>query len=477
MISRGLAMALGIAQSIVLVRILSVSEWGLKDIALSVGGALGIYQHLGLSSGSVREISSAKNDAEVFKIFITSVIIRYIITFPLGVGLFIFSNRIAIGVYNNPDLVLPLKLYALVILIQGLQGLMNAVISGLKRFKHLFIYQVVISVVSLLIFIPLVYMYRVPGFFYALVIFNVISTVSLAVLAFAPLRASLVLPSKADFVRLFKEIFSISMAIYLVKIIYTNWDKFGGYTLGAVTTPEMVGYFTFAMLFAKKIVSVSDAVTDVNLPVMSETYSQNVAEFKDLFKKNFDKLFLFVIISSSVAVYWSPELIDLAAGAGKYTASFPLILPLVAASVAYSLMNIIKSSIYIPAKLIKEMILSFVVLLGASVVSFVILKFSVGLLTAMAYALLVGSILALLLMSYYSQKKVALSIFDKRHLYYAVQALAVCCMSIIGALWFKILVFAIALPLLVLGAFLCNFISYSDIIKIKNLFTTKFRKA
>ncbi len=291
LISRGLAMALGIAQSIVLVRILSVSEWGLKDIALSVGGALGIYQHLGLSSGSVREIASAKDDAEVFKIFITSVVIRYIITFPLGVGLFFFAKHIATGIYHNPDLILPLQLYSLVILIQGLQGLMNAVISGLKRFKHLFIYQVVISVVSLLIFIPLVYMYRVPGFFYALVIFNLISTVSLAVLAFAPLRASLILPNKEDFKRLFKEIFSISMAIYLVKIIYTNWDKFGGYTLGVFTTPEMVGYFTFAMLFAKKIVSVSDAVTDVNLPVMSEKYSQNVDDFKELFKKNFDKLF------------------------------------------------------------------------------------------------------------------------------------------------------------------------------------------
>ncbi len=122
------------------------------------------------------------------------------------------------------------------------------------------------------------------------------------------------------------------------------------------------------------------------------------------------------------------------------------------------------------------MILSFVVLLGASVISFVVLKLSLELLTAMAYALLIGSTLALVSMSYYSQKKIALPIFDKRHLYYVIQALAVCYMSIIGALWFKVLIFSIAIPLLIVGAFLCNFVTYADLLKIKNLFTARYSK-
>ena len=71
-ISRGLAMAVGIVQSIVIVRILSVGEYGLITLATSIGGAFGIYQHLGLASGSTREISSAKNNKEIFEIFLTS---------------------------------------------------------------------------------------------------------------------------------------------------------------------------------------------------------------------------------------------------------------------------------------------------------------------------------------------------------------------------------------------------------------------
>src|SRR3990167_10566143 len=91
-ISRGVAMAFGIVQSFVIVRILSVGEWGVVQIAVSIGGAFGIYQHLGLASGSTREISAAKNDTEVFKIFVTALVIRYVVTIPLVLFLFFSAN-------------------------------------------------------------------------------------------------------------------------------------------------------------------------------------------------------------------------------------------------------------------------------------------------------------------------------------------------------------------------------------------------
>src|SRR3989339_655386 len=96
-VSRGMAMALGIFQSFIIIRILSVGEWGIVQLAVSIGGALGIYQHLGLASASTREISAAKDDSEIFKIFVTSLFIRYFITFPIVFGLFFFADRLAIG--------------------------------------------------------------------------------------------------------------------------------------------------------------------------------------------------------------------------------------------------------------------------------------------------------------------------------------------------------------------------------------------
>src|SRR3989344_1067093 len=175
-ISRGVAMAFGIVQSFVIVRILSVGEWGVVQIAVSIGGAFGIYQHLGLASGSTREISAAKNDTEVFKIFITAALIRYLITIPIAIFLFFSAETLAVNKYFEPMLILPIKIYAFVLLIQGIQSILNSVISGTKRFKRLFLYQSLIAVVSMFLFIPLVYYYHVYGYFYALALFNIASS-------------------------------------------------------------------------------------------------------------------------------------------------------------------------------------------------------------------------------------------------------------------------------------------------------------
>ena len=59
-ISRGIAMAIGVAQCFVIAAVLTKAEWGIVQLAISIGGALGIYQNLGLASASTREISATK---------------------------------------------------------------------------------------------------------------------------------------------------------------------------------------------------------------------------------------------------------------------------------------------------------------------------------------------------------------------------------------------------------------------------------
>jgi len=105
LLSQGLAMLLGLVETFVVIRILSVGEWGLVQLAVSIGGALGIYQHLGLVSASTREISSAKSEDDIFKIFFTASIARYCVTIPISLGLFFGAGSIAENLYHNPDLI------------------------------------------------------------------------------------------------------------------------------------------------------------------------------------------------------------------------------------------------------------------------------------------------------------------------------------------------------------------------------------
>jgi stage V sporulation protein B len=474
-ISRMSAQLVGIVQSALIFRILTLSEWGLVQLGLSIGGALGIYQHLGLVSASTREISSAKDDDEIFKIFVTSTAVRYFVTFPMAIGLFVLSRFIALEIYSRPELLVPIRIYAFALLFQGVQGILNSVISGTKRFKQLFIYQVAIAFVSIALYIPLIYFFKINGYFYAFLAFNVVSSIILALVAFKPLRANLVMPSKEDFIRLFKDIFSISIAIYVVKILYTNWENLGNVLLGIANADEVIAIYAAALLFAKKLMSVSDSVTDVNLPVFSEKFVKNIKEFKKLFSENFNKVFVFIVISAVSAAYWAPQLLRILTGKEEYFQALGLIPPLVLAYILYSVINIIKSSVFIPAKLAKQMIMGFVFLLVVTALTFLGMQKLISPLMAMSWGMAAGGVVAFLYMVFVITEEVKLSFFGVDHWLFMFQGFAVSYAYNIGDFWLKILVYVVFLFLMVWVAFLAEFVDKRDLEYIGS--KLRFRKS
>ncbi|NMB69991.1 oligosaccharide flippase family protein [candidate division WWE3 bacterium] len=472
-LSRGMAMALGIIQSFVIIRILSVQEWGLIQLAVSIGGALGIYQHLGLASASTREISGAKKPEDVFKIFVTSISIRYLITLPIVFGLYFFSDKIANDLYKSPEISFPLKLYAAALFFQGFQSILNSVISGMQRFKQLFIYQVAISVVSILLYIPLVYLFKIPGYFYAFFAFNVLNTLFLIFVALIPLRGKMHLPSGKDYKLLFKDIFSISIGIYVVKIIYTNWEKLGGTLLGLNNSAEIVGIYAFAALFAKKILSISDAVTDVNLPVLSEKYQSDIEDFKRTFKYNFDKVFALIILSAAIATYWSKELITLVVGSDKYNGSLDLVPVLVLAFVIYSVLNIVNSSVLIPVKMTKQMIFSFLFMLIMSVGSYFLLTFKLNSINSMAWAVTIGALSCLVVMLYFISRKVSFVFFNHDHVLLLIQLYFIGWSGAYVSGIVKLGAFIVLMGLLIYALLVSKLITKSELISAKNKVVNK----
>ena len=425
LVSRGIAMALGIVQSAVILRVLSVSEWGLVTLAMSVGSAFGIYQHLGLASGSTREISSAKSDKQIIKIFFTSFVIRYFVTIPLAIILFVLSNYIAIVQYSDPALVTPLRIFSLVLMIQGVQSIFNSVISGTQRFKQLFTYQVAIAFVSLVFYIPLTYFYKVDGYFIALALFNLVGSITLGFVALKPLKTKFVLPTKGDFKVLLKDILSISLGIYAVKIVYMYWQKSGPLLLGLNFSAEQIGVFGLALLYGAKLMAVSDAVTTVNLPVLSRKFVNDLNAFKDVFLSNFNKVFAFIIFAGVSAVYWVEEIVHIFVGGDKYDEAFVYILPIVFAFIFYSVVNIVKSSVLVPAKLVKEMIFGYLLMLGTTVCVYFSISPLAGGMYAMALGMAIGSFVGVLFFVLSSYHKLKFIFFNMSHII----------LLIIGFLW------------------------------------------
>lgn len=469
LISRLTAMIVGLTQSFIIIRILDPSEWGIIQIGVAWGAAFGIYQHLGLASGTTREISISKNKSDIFKIFITATSIRYLVTIPIAAFLFFTAQKVATTQYSQEALVFPIKIYAFIILVLGIKSLLNSVVAGTKRFKEMFIFQVAITFVSISLFLPLVYLYRINGFFIARLIFEIIGMVVLAVIAFKPLRNNLSLPSKQDFVNLLKQLFSLLFAVYIVKVIITQWENSGTLLLGRDVSPETLAIFAFAFLFSKKLMHVSDAVTDVNLPILSDKYVNNVREFKSLFSTNLNKVFAFMVFSAFSAIYWTRELVYIFVGPNSpYERAFPLILPLVFTFIFYGISNIVKSSIFIPAKFIKELIASYVLMfLTTAGLYFVLTRYFVeGHVFSITLSMLAGSFTGLVLLVIFSQAKLKYKYFTHDHVLLLVLALIVSLSKDIDSLVVKFPAY-LGFVTLFIGALLgAKFITKEDITSI-----------
>lgn len=467
-LSRGSAVILGLIQSFLILRILTKAEWGTVQLVVSIGAALGIYQHLGLASASTREIASAKSDKDVLKVFVSSVFIRYLITLPLAVGLFIYADTIAVSIYKNSALILPLKIYAVTMLVQGFQSIFNSVISGTKRFKQLFTYQVVVAFLNMVIFLPLVYFYKIDGYFWAYFIFNIINSVILGVVAFYPLKSNLTLPSKKDFFGMFREIFSISVAIYIVKILSTNWEKLGPNLLGISNSAEIIAVFAFAMLYSKKILNISDAVTDVNLPVLSEKFKEDTQSFKSIFKDNFDKIFSFIILSSVTASYWAPQIIDVLVG-DKYSESYRYIPLVLLAFVVYAFLDIVKSSIFVPAKNTYSMVLTYLLLMVATLLSFKLSLFYYEPLFAMSLSMAAGTIFAYLASIIFIRMNLNYDFFSYKHWIILIQSFVIGWAGIYLTFIYKAIIFPVVIGLIIYALILAKFVNETDLMLLTKI--------
>lgn len=540
MISRFLAMVIGIVQGIFVVRLLSTSDYGLVGVVTAVGSIAGIVMHLGLVSGATREIAAAAVGEgsnplrrgpeglfsrapsvargetgldpgpsgspagelaadKAFKIFISALLARLAIALPIFLILFFGAPIIAGRVYDHLEITAAVRLYALILLVQAPQGIFNAALSGLKKFKSVFIFQVAIALTSLALYVPLIWKLGFYGYFWSMLVLAVVHTTVLCLLVWKVFRLPIsrpefskreikarrwasFLPSLTEICISLRKVFSVGLSIYLVKIIFTLWQRFGPLVLGRAASVAEVGIFNFALFYSTKLMTASDAITDVNLSVFSGQFSQEVRkgpcpsgatsrvaatpvvdgldEFKAAFLANFQKIYVFITLAAVSAIYWSPELVRLVVG-HKYDDSLQLIPWLVGAFWCYSFINIIKSSLLVPAKLNRDMIISYALLLIGTVGGYYGLRHfepvipnlfrDLGLgptLPAMAFGMLLGGILAIIYQWLALCRTLNLNIFTRQTFTLTLLlAFLIIPYGLSFGLWFKLAIFVANLGL------------------------------
>ena len=362
--TKAITTALGIIQSILIIRLLSRGEYGLAGLVMSIGGLIGVSQNLGIVDGAIREIAILKDKREVGKVFWVSHLARQVVTIPLSILLIIFSQYIALR-YHKPEIAQYIPLYAAVLILQGLQDVLAATLTGTKRFVQLYSAQIVTAVINIFAFGYLTWVGHVYGFFWAIIITTSIMVVILAWFVWRELRGYLALPSMADIREYGRRVMKIGAYMYVSRILFVAWQQLPLLFLGGVLTNGQLGDLNISLTFGSRLTILAAALSEVNMSWMSSLFSQAKHEFKQVVQDNMQRLFVLMTGMTLVLIFLAPEIIHYVIGK-QYGAAGPLILVMTLAYFLYALTDIGTSSLFVPADETRIRMFIYIIMMAVS---------------------------------------------------------------------------------------------------------------
>ncbi len=349
---------IGIAQAFIVVRILTPAEYGFIGLALAVSGIADVVQNLGINVSMTREIALNKDARAIPKIFYSTLGLRLIVSFVVALLLFFFSDAIAVGIYEKPELAILLRMLSLGVFAQGLSGLASAAVSSLRRFKVLFFVQAIFAAVNFVLFASLTYKFRMVGYFAAVIVSFTLSFIVMIIIFLKSIDDFRIFPTKAEIKKVWKDILSLGMFMALLRLAYIFWEKAAILFLGVyyINDLDLIGQYNFAMNFSSKFLLLTTAIVAVNVPVFSAHYAKGEKFLIAKFKENFDKLYYFLYVIFAVSMIFFSDLTHFAFH-GKFDDSLVIFPYLYTAYFFVAITSqIIASGIILPVKKVHYLI-------------------------------------------------------------------------------------------------------------------------
>lgn len=346
--TKAITTALGIVQSVIVIRILSPAEFGLVGLVMSVGGVIGVSQHLGVVDGAIREIAVLKNKREIGKVFWVSHLVRQLVTIPLSVGLLLLAGVIATNVYGRPEIATLLQIFSAVLVLQGMQDVLGATLTGMKKFVSLYVVQVVTAAINVAVFAYLTWYFGITGFFIAIIATTSIMVVLYVWVVAKNLGKDLVLPVWSEVRRYAGRVMRIGAYMYLARIFFIVWQRLPILMLGGVLAADELGYLNVSQTFGSKLTIIAMALSEVNLSWMSSLYATKKNEFREVVTRNMQRVLVLMMMIALVLLFFTPEILKYVIGA-EYLPAQPLILIMTLGFFLYALTDIGTSSVFVPA--------------------------------------------------------------------------------------------------------------------------------
>lgn len=346
--TKAVTLALGVAQALLVVAFLSKAEYGLVGLVISIGSVIGAAQHLGIMDGAIREIAVLKGKREIGTVFWASHVLRQSVTIPLTGALVALAGTIAARIYGRPEITPYIQLFAVSLILQGVQDVLGAALTGMKKFAALYAGQIITAVINVAAFGYLTWRFGVSGFFWAVLLTTSVMIALYGWVIARELGTALRLPRLADVRTYAKRLLRVAGYMYVSRMLFVVWQRLPLLLLGGVVAADALGEINLALTFGSKLTIIAMALSEVNLSWMSTLFAAKREEFTAVVTRNLQRVLLFMMAITLVLIFFVPEIL-LLPPLREYLPARSLVVVITMAFFLYALTDIGTSSVFVPA--------------------------------------------------------------------------------------------------------------------------------
>jgi O-antigen/teichoic acid export membrane protein len=273
------SMLLGFIGRPLIVRCGTEADYGVYSLALVILNICVVIATLGLPTGISRSIAYArgqKDNEKVQKLIPASVQLGLIASIFLGIIVFFTSDIIAVKIFHDATLGLPLRIFALGIPISALINVLVSVFQGFEDVKPTAYFQYILRSLLLPLFVLPIFFLNLPftGVYYAFLACLVISCVVLIVYAVRRLPFPIKLRTKGSTSPVARELLLFSLPLFGAAVLVFIIGSADTLVLGGLKSSVEVGLYNAARPLVDVISAPLPALGLIYLPVASGLYAQ-----------------------------------------------------------------------------------------------------------------------------------------------------------------------------------------------------------
>jgi O-antigen/teichoic acid export membrane protein len=259
-------------------RYLGPSDYGLLSLGDGILNIAFLFSIIGLSSGLLKYVPHyiGKDNLEKVKgMIITTFKIVIPLSFIITIGIIVFSDYIAIGIFNNARLGLILIILALAVPFYATSNLLTGIFMAFKKVQYRNYLNAFMRPFSALIIVMIIIflkgnIYHIAG---ALLLSHILT--SLLGFYLLEFKTFPIIKSKIRAIYNYKKILAFSLPLFFSDIFMSFMGWIDTFFLGVFKTTTDVGIYNVVLPLVSTLTIFLSAFGNIFLPISSELYAKN----------------------------------------------------------------------------------------------------------------------------------------------------------------------------------------------------------